>query len=94
MIRSPPGSGKTQLAFDIYRYCSELEEDITCIYVDASKQKDFDYLTKALDLYQSDEKNINEDNKLIVLVDEIQKQYGKGVSIHKKYSTPVLISFC
>jgi len=36
MIRSPPGCGKTQMAFDIYRYCNELEEDITCIYVDAS----------------------------------------------------------
>jgi len=78
MIRSPPGSGKTQLAYDIYRYCNEERKDLTCIFVDATAPVNFNLLTEALLKFY---KNPNPDRKLIVIVDELQAQYSKLVNI-------------
>jgi len=92
MEQAPPGSGKTQLAYDILRYCEEdSSEDIACIYIDAKNNFDFERLTLASDRYTKNPKAIK--GKLVILVDEIQSRYATRVKEKTKSIHTSLLIF-
>jgi len=75
MVRAPAGSGKTQLAFDLYRICYDSKDPkVTCIYVNAKQFLTFEKLSIALERYLEN-KDIQDTDRVVVLVDELQEHF-------------------